>query len=104
MTRSVLPEELAAILGQVQLIDVRRRPAFEASPGMVSGAVWRNPDDVARWMATIERNRPVVVYCVHGHEVSQGCADFLENSGLDAFYLVGGFDTWAQEKRPVVMK
>jgi hypothetical protein len=31
------------------VIDVRKRPAFEADPAMLPGAVWRDPQSVARW-------------------------------------------------------
>ena len=35
-----------------------------------TGAVWRDPEHVDRWIVELNWNRPVVVYCVHGHEVS----------------------------------
>ena len=37
----------------------------------------------------------VVVYCVHGHEVSQGIAAALSEDGLDAGYLIGGIEGWS---------
>jgi rhodanese-related sulfurtransferase len=34
----------------------------------------------------------VVVYCVHGHEVSQGVAAVLQQRGIAARYLEGGIE------------
>ncbi|MGY0522930.1 rhodanese-like domain-containing protein [Pseudomonas aeruginosa] len=47
------------------------------------------------------RDRPVILYCAHGHEISQGCAATLWAMGLDARYLVDGFAGWREAKQPV---
>jgi thiosulfate sulfurtransferase len=36
----------------------------------------------------------VVVYCVYGHEVSQGIADHLRAHGFAAARLEGGIEAW----------
>ncbi len=46
------------------------------------------------WAAQLEPWRPVVVYCVRGHEVGQGAARALRERGLDARYLDGGLERW----------
>lgn len=74
------------------MIDVRKPPAFEASGRLIPGAVWRHPFDVDRWVSDI--SGPVVIYCVHGHEVSQGVAAYLRARSLDAVYLEGGFERY----------
>ena len=48
-------------------------------------------------MHAIEPWRPVVVYCVRGHEVSQDAAAALRGRGLDARYLAGGIERWRAE-------
>ena len=99
--------ELAAALHGLnapQLIDVRRKPAFDASEQMIAGAAWRNPDELGNWIATLDANHPVTVYCVHGHQVSQDCAALLEAVGFDATYLVGGFEDWIAGNHPTIRK
>ena len=54
------------------VIDVRRAPTFTASTEMIAGALTRDPGDVAAWAGSLPKASKVVVYCVHGHEVSQG--------------------------------
>lgn len=77
------------------VIDVRRRPAFRAATHMLAGALRREPEVVATWMKELPKARKVVVYCVHGHEVSQGVAQALMSGGIDAHYLEGGIeDGW----------
>lgn len=93
MPRSIMAEGLAA-LEKVQLLDVRRAPAYAASPQMLPHATRADPDQISSWMPRLDRGVPVVVYCVHGHQVSQGCASELERAGYDAYYLEGGIEYW----------
>ena len=91
------PGELQAALDSTsrpQLLDVRRVPVFEESRELIAGAIWRDPERVAEWSGELDSERPVVVYCVHGHQVSQGCASRLSELGFDAAYLDGGIEGW----------
>ena len=74
------------------LIDVRRKPRFRESAYLVKGALWRDPERVAQWKDALPRAASVVVYCVHGHEVSQDAA-----RALGARYLEGGIEHWREE-------
>ena len=100
MERTVSPTDLKAMLAgagpsaRVTLLDVRRRPAFEADPHMIPGAVWRDPHRVDAWAAELVPGTSVVVYCVHGHEVSNGVVDRLRALGFDAALLGGGIEAW----------
>jgi thiosulfate sulfurtransferase len=104
MAASIATERLAAGPETFQIMDVRRRPAFEASPTMIPGAVWGDPEALDSWSGDLDRRLPVIVYCVHGHQVSQGCANALEIAGFNAHYLEGGFEQWAVENRPLATK
>jgi len=86
------------------LIDVRRRPAFEADEWMVAGAVRRGPDTVQEWGMALPKGRSVVVYCAHGQEVSRNAAASLRGIGIDARYLDGGIADWAERKLPLRKK
>lgn len=107
MANATSPLELAAALQSLdspQLIDVRRKPAFDASEQMIAGAIWRNPDELGNWIHALDANRPVTVYCVHGHQVGQDCAALLEAVGFDAAYLVGGLEGWIAGNHPTIRK
>jgi rhodanese-related sulfurtransferase len=84
------------------VIDVRRREAFDREPELVAGATWRDPFEVGEWAKYLPRHRPVVVYCVHGHEVSRNACDALRRAGVDARYLEGGFASWREAGGPTV--
>ena len=99
MPNSISATALADQLTTFQVVDVRRRPAFDASPALLPTATWRNPTEVTQWQAEFDPARPIVLYCVHGHEVSQGCTDILQAAGFTASYLEGGFERWASECR-----
>jgi len=76
------------------VIDVRRTPAFRNSNEMIAGALRRDPETVAEWAHALPSAEKVLVYCVHGHEVSQAVAQALRARGLAAMHLEGGLESW----------
>jgi len=93
----VSPSELKKSLGAhppPTLIDVRRPEAFARDPVTIPQADRREPDAIDAWSRELEPWREVVVYCVHGHEVSQNAAAGLGRHGLAARYLEGGLEGW----------
>jgi superoxide dismutase, Fe-Mn family len=89
--------------GVVVVVDVRRKAPFDAATDMIEGAIWRDPKAVDAWAAEFA-DKPVVVYCVYGHEVGQSTAARLRDAGIDARYLVGGIDEWKKAGRPLQPK
>jgi rhodanese-related sulfurtransferase len=73
------------------VIDVRKVPAFLGARDVISGALRRDPLRVSDWSRHLPSGADVVVYCVHGHEVSQDAA-----KALGARYLEGGIEAWRQ--------
>jgi rhodanese-related sulfurtransferase len=95
MDASLTPNELKAELAGAHpplLIDVRRTPAFRGATETIAGALCRDPATVTQWAGALPRVRRVVVYCVHGHEVSQNAAQALRDAGLHARFLEGGIE------------
>ena len=89
-------------VGDELLLDVRRCGVFEQAPTALPGARWCDPSSLPSWVGDLPRGRRVVVYCVHGHEVSRSVALRLRASGLDAHFLRGGIDAWQVAGRPLV--
>jgi rhodanese-related sulfurtransferase len=82
---SVSSSELYARLGTALaplLLDVRRSEAFSKDGGLIVSAFHRAPEEVEHWSRGLALDRPVVAYCVHGHEVSQGVAASLRRVGI----------------------
>ena len=52
------------------------------------------PQTLLDWKEQVARDRPVILYCAKGHEISQGIAATLQVMGLDARYLIDGFAGW----------
>ncbi len=84
------------------VVDVRKQPAFDADPRLVPGAIRRLHDAVDGWAPGLDRGRPVVVYCVQGHQISQGVAEQLRGLGFDARILSGGVEAWRASGAPTV--
>ena len=96
----------SALAGMLQaptppvVVDVRKEAAFMAS-GMIIPSAKRVPPDEIGAAAQDLSGHTVVVYCIHGHEVSQGACVTLRRHGVDATYLEDGFEGWRDSGLPV---
>ncbi|RFO96665.1 sulfurtransferase [Rhodoferax lacus] len=102
---SISVPELAHQLAQgvpLRLLDVRRAQAFAASGVQITGAQWRDPALWLDWKDTIARDLPIVVYCAHGHEISQGLSATLQAMGAEVRHLEGGIAAWQAQGQAVV--
>jgi rhodanese-related sulfurtransferase len=103
----ISPNDLWALIGTgraPQVIDVRKRAIYDQAPGLLPGAAWRDVADIERWSADIDRTRPVVFACRHGHQMSQIPAAWLRGEGFDARVLAGGYTAWSEARLPLVAK
>jgi rhodanese-related sulfurtransferase len=104
---SISPQALYVAIGTAAapiVFDVRRTAAFDADDRMVVSAQRRVPEDVGRWWRDLPQGRPIVVYCVRGHQVSQRTAAALRGAGRDVRYLEGGITGWAEFGLPLRKK
>ena len=93
----ITPEELARAIGSPdapQIFDVRRRQAFEESKRVIAGATWRDHKNTSSWGADLSGDQELVVYCIHGHQVSQTAAAVLQSLGRRARCLAGGIEAF----------
>jgi len=101
------PQQVADQLGRAYaplIFDARKTPAFDAASRVIPCALRLLPDDVSGIVSRLTRERRVVVYCVHGHAVSQGAARSLRDGGIHACYLEGGITAWEQAGLPTIAK
>jgi len=101
------PNELLNSLGRAtapQLIDVCRAVAFEKHDCLLPTARWHDPALIDEWIAVLDHDRPIVVNCVHGHNVSQLVAARLRALGYAARVLAGGYAGWVARGFPPMRK
>jgi len=106
-TPRISPIELAAALASDRpplVIDVRRARAFADATDMIPGALRRDPSEAQAWAGMLPAASSVVVYCVHGHEVSQGTARALVERGIAARYLEHGIEGWREAEGALRVK
>ncbi|WP_372870562.1 thiosulfate sulfurtransferase GlpE [Shewanella sp.] len=86
---------LRAELGDsVQIADIRDPQSF--ANGHIDGSVNLSNDNLARFIAEADMDKPLVVVCYHGIS-SQSAAGYLVEQGFDAVYsLDGGYSAWDQ--------
>ncbi|GIL02348.1 MAG: sulfurtransferase [Alphaproteobacteria bacterium] len=78
------------------VVDVRRHEVFAAAPQRIAGAIWRDHMHAAEWYAELGAGREIVVYCAHGHNVSEIAATRLAACGARARVLDGGIEAYQQ--------
>jgi rhodanese-related sulfurtransferase len=72
---SISPDMLYARLGSEAapiIVDVRRDADFASAETLVADAFHRSPDHVEQWRTDLPGGRQIVIYCIHGREVTQG--------------------------------
>jgi rhodanese-related sulfurtransferase len=104
---SISPKDLwnaIATRDATQLVDVRRRDAYEQSPHLLPGSVWRDAGKAKQWVAEFDLTCPIVAACKAGHEMSQSTVAQLRADGIDARVLEGGYEGWTKAGLPQVAK
>jgi rhodanese-related sulfurtransferase len=104
---NISADELWQLIGTAacpQVVDVRRATAYEESGGVIPGSQWRDTHRVAHWVGDLDRSRPVIAACRHGHQMSQIVVAHLRGEGFDARLLQDGYDGWAKAGLPLVNK
>ena len=84
-----------------ELIDVRRAAARRQQGADIPGGHWRDPLTVLAWKDQLSLGTRHIVYCAHGHEISQGIVATLRAMGHDAAHVEGGFTAWKQAGAPI---
>jgi rhodanese-related sulfurtransferase len=105
--QSISSQQLYERLGTASapiLVDVRRQDAFGNDDRLIIGALYRSPQEVERWRSEFSASRPIIAYCSHGREVSQGVAEALRRAGVEARYLEGGIGGWKELRLPTRRK
>ena len=85
------------------LLDVRRAQKRQAEGDEIEGGRWLDPALWLDWKdGFAAAPQPVVLYCAHGHEISQGLTAALRAMGTDARSLAGGIEAWRDAGHAVV--
>jgi rhodanese-related sulfurtransferase len=104
---SISVSQLTQHFGSAQqplIVDVRAPDTFAAEATMIAGATWRNPFTINDWLKYLPRHRDIIVYCVHGYEISRNVCSAMRAAGLSATYLEGGIEAWKQAGAPTMQK
>ena len=107
MPRRISPLDLVALTGTDRfphLIDVRRESVFRSSGRRIAGAVWRDHLKTAEWLPEFADGKQIVVYCSHGHNVSELAVARLAAAGAYVASLEGGMDAYEKADGAMVTR
>lgn len=105
MSSDVAPERLRDILAAGQDVIVQDVCLAEDRPkrtDMIPGALFRPRESLAEWADEIPKDKPVIVSCVYGFQVSRETVAELRRRGVDARPLSGGIAAWHAIGGPTV--
>lgn len=96
---TISPEQLKARIGGADcplIVDVRRDKVYAEATDVIPTSRWRDHRAADHWARELAPGIEVVVYCVHGHQVSQAACALLGAAGVEARYLEGGIDGYRE--------
>jgi len=99
--------ELCRLVGTSRcplIFDVRREAAYLEAKDLIPTAKWRDHRLADDWAREIPPGCEAVVYCVHGHQVSESAAAVLRAHGLPARHLDGGIEAYRESGAPLIAK
>lgn len=100
MSNSISARDLSSLSGTRSwptVVAATRRAKFEDEARAIAGSVWRDHMQSEFWGPELARlGKPIIVYCLHGHNVSQLAVARLRAMGIDARYLEGGIDGYEE--------
>jgi glyoxylase-like metal-dependent hydrolase (beta-lactamase superfamily II)/rhodanese-related sulfurtransferase len=97
---SVVDLEARLQSGELQVLDVRRAPEWEA--GHIENATWWPLDNFNVSAPEMDRDLPIAVHCKSGYR-SVIAGSLLQRAGFkNVVNVIGGFDAWQQAKLPTV--
>jgi phage shock protein E len=102
IAENVNVEQFSTHIGTAQLVDVRT-PA-EWNEGIMEGAKMFNfyEDDFQKNLETLDKEKPVAVYCKVGGRSGQAMAKMRELGFKEVYNLDGGMDAWKRAGKPTV--
>jgi rhodanese-related sulfurtransferase len=93
------PKEAQELVAEgAQVVDVRAEHEWEA--GHIAAAVHLPLDELSERAGEIDRDRPVIVYCL-GDRRAEMAAEALAGAGFEATALAGGLRAWEEAGLPL---
>ena len=100
MSKSISAQELSNLSGTSDwptVVAVTCLFKFAEEGRAIAGSVWRDHMQAEVWGPDLARlGKPIIVYCLHGHNVSQLAVARLRAKGIDARHLEGGIDAYEE--------
>lgn len=85
-----------------QVVDVRRPEEYKE--GHIKGAVlanWQDPSHFAEKVKSLDKNKPVYVYCLAGVRSDKAADALVKNGFTKVVQLDGGIKAWKDAGKPL---
>jgi membrane protein DedA with SNARE-associated domain len=100
--RMIKASQLAEAAGNVVVFDVRSHGYYEKDTKRIHGSARLEPNALSEQAATLPKDKEIVLYCTCVREATSArVARALEDRGINASVLEGGFRAWKKAGLPV---
>jgi hydroxyacylglutathione hydrolase len=98
--QQIAAQQLNEHLHEFQVLDVRRRPEWEA--GHIESANSHPLDRLQTSLSQIDRDAPIAVHCKGGYRSMIACSVLQKEGFKNVTNVIGGFDAWERSGLPSV--
>ena len=81
-------------VGDITIFDIRDQEAY--STGHICNAINAEDIDINSFIIKGDKEKPLLVYCYHGHSSQSAAEHFVENGFANVYSLDGGYTAWPQ--------
>ncbi|MBB6487021.1 Fe-Mn family superoxide dismutase [Rhizobium lusitanum] len=95
--QDIAPEDLLTRLQRqedIVVLDVCLAEDLPKRSDMLPGAIVMPPETIEGWADELPKDKPIIVYCVYGFQVSGDAVAELRRRGLNVQGLSGGIAAW----------
>jgi len=82
-------------VGNITILDIRDPQSY--SMGHISNAIHAEDIDINRFIDEEDKEKPLLVYCYHGHSSQSTAKYFTENGFANVYSMDGGYTAWSQD-------
>ena len=82
--------------GDLTILDIRDTQSY--SMGHICNAIHAEDIDINHFIAEEDKEKPLLVYCYHGHSSQSAAEHFAENGFANVYSMDGGYAAWPQDQ------
>ncbi|MCB9747979.1 MAG: thiosulfate sulfurtransferase GlpE [Candidatus Omnitrophica bacterium] len=94
--KQVNPQQAKDLIAREDIIIVDIRDPASYEEAHIHKAVLVNDHNIETFLHNLDKSKPILCYCYHGHSSQMAAQYFFEQGVKDVYSLIGGFEEWKE--------